>query len=219
LLFFQNNETSPTAPAPPLSALAALAALAGDEREERQRFQSHLQLQLNQISGVGGGPLHRIPSENHNHANRINHHENQVKFQRAFGDGDFEFVSHFRIDESTSGGVGVNGTSGALIFVVTCPLFRGPAVSCASVAVASLLAKNEKTTLFHIFRSVFVKITRKMSFSITTTFLTPQSSYYERLKLVITCLQIAEVGILTEQTIFWEIRRGPAASGAGVAFI
>jgi len=35
---------------------------------------------------------------------------------------------------------------------------------------------------------VFVKVTRKVSFTITTTFLTLQKSYYERLKLVITCL-------------------------------
>ena len=85
------------------------------------------------------------------------------------------------------GGVGVNGTSGALVFVVTWPLFRGPAVSCASVAVANLLAKNEKTTVLRIFTSVFVEITRKASFTFTATFLTLQSCYYERLKLVITC--------------------------------
>ena len=48
-------------------------------------------------------------------------------------------------------------------------------------------------------------------------FLTLQSSYYERLKLVIV-LQNAEVGILSKQTIFRETRHGPAASGAGVAF-
>jgi len=85
-----------------------------------------------------------------------------------------------------TGVVGVNGTSGALIFVVTWPLFRGPAVSWASVAGANLWAKNEKTTVLGIFISVFVEITRKVSFTITTRFWTLQSSYYERLKLVIT---------------------------------
>lgn len=74
---FQNNEIN------------APTQLSG---EERQRFQSHLQLQLNQISAVGG-QIHRVPSDNLNHGAGLNHHENQAKFQRAYVDGDFEFVS------------------------------------------------------------------------------------------------------------------------------
>jgi len=42
-------------------------------------------------------------------------------------------------------------------------------------------------TVLRIFTSVFVEITRKVSFTITTKLLTLQISYYERLKLVITC--------------------------------
>lgn len=78
-LSFQNNEIN------------APTQLSG---EERQRFQSHLQLQLNQISAVGG-QLHRVPSDNHNHGGCQNHHENQAKFQQAYVDGDFEFVRFF----------------------------------------------------------------------------------------------------------------------------
>jgi len=60
--------------------------------EERQRFQNHLQRQLNQISGAGGGgPLRHPPSAEPFQARH--HHENQAKFQRPFVDGDFEFVS------------------------------------------------------------------------------------------------------------------------------
>ena len=60
--------------------------------EERQRFQNHLQRQLNQISGAGGGgPLHHQPTVEPFQARH--HHEYQAKFQRAFVDGDFEFVS------------------------------------------------------------------------------------------------------------------------------
>lgn len=60
--------------------------------EERQKFQNHLQRQLNQISGAGGGgPLHHPPTVEPFQARH--HHENQAKFQRAFVDGDFEFVS------------------------------------------------------------------------------------------------------------------------------
>ena len=76
-MIFQNNEIN------------APTQLSG---EERQRFQSHLQLQLNQISAVGG-QIHRVPSDNLNHGACLNHHENQAKFQRAYVDGDFEFVS------------------------------------------------------------------------------------------------------------------------------
>jgi predicted small lipoprotein YifL len=47
---------------------------------------------LNQISGAGGGgPLHHPPTAEPFQARH--HHENQAKFQRAFVDGDFEFVS------------------------------------------------------------------------------------------------------------------------------
>ncbi|XP_034253926.1 serine/threonine-protein kinase 3-like [Thrips palmi] len=66
--------------------------------EERQRFQSHLQLQLNQISAVGG-QLHRVPSDNHNHGACQNHHENQAKFQQAYVDGDFEFLKFLSYEE------------------------------------------------------------------------------------------------------------------------
>ncbi|GFG40334.1 hypothetical protein Cfor_00927 [Coptotermes formosanus] len=60
--------------------------------EERQRFQNHLQRQLNQISGAGGGgPLRHPPTAEPFQARH--HHENQAKFQRPFVDGDFEFVS------------------------------------------------------------------------------------------------------------------------------
>lgn len=77
------------------SEISAPAQLSG---EERQRFQSHLQLQLNQISAVGG-QLHRVPSDNHNHGPCINHHENQAKFQRAYVDGDFEFLKFLSYEE------------------------------------------------------------------------------------------------------------------------
>nr|CCX34980.1 Hippo [Blattella germanica] len=85
-----NSVHKPSTPSPqqspPLSA------------EERQKFQNHLQRQLNQISGAGGGgPLHHQPTAEPFQARH--HHENQAKFQRAFVDGDFEFLKFLSYEE------------------------------------------------------------------------------------------------------------------------
>ncbi|XP_046992295.1 serine/threonine-protein kinase 3 isoform X1 [Schistocerca americana] len=91
-----NNNNSPhpqTQPQPP--AQPQLSA------EERQRFQSHLQRQLNQISGAGAtGILHHtpVPPPNPFQVPR-HHHENQAKFQRAFQDGDFEFLKFLSYED------------------------------------------------------------------------------------------------------------------------
>lgn len=58
--------------------------------DERQRFQSHLQLQLSQISASPARPQENLIRIN-NEPN-VRYHENQIKFQRPFVDGDFEFV-------------------------------------------------------------------------------------------------------------------------------
>ncbi|KAJ4430170.1 hypothetical protein ANN_22380, partial [Periplaneta americana] len=79
------HEHKPTPPSPQLSA------------EERQRFQNHLQRQLNQISGAGGGQLHHPPTAEPFQPRH--HHENQAKFQRAFVDGDFEFLKFLSYEE------------------------------------------------------------------------------------------------------------------------
>lgn len=66
--------------------------------EERQKFQNHLQRQLNQISGAGGGgPLHHPPTAEPFQARH--HHENQAKFQRPFVDGDFEFLKFLSYED------------------------------------------------------------------------------------------------------------------------
>lgn len=57
---------------------------------ERQRFQSHLQLQLGQISSKAGEGMVHLSND----PNIQRFHENQqVKMPRPFVDGDFEFVS------------------------------------------------------------------------------------------------------------------------------
>ncbi|XP_067008377.1 serine/threonine-protein kinase 3 isoform X2 [Anabrus simplex] len=67
--------------------------------EERQRFQNHLQRQLNQISGAGASSMlhHAAPVPDPFQARH--HHENQAKFQRAFVDGDFEFLKFLSYEE------------------------------------------------------------------------------------------------------------------------
>ncbi|XP_071442093.1 serine/threonine-protein kinase 3 [Hetaerina americana] len=55
--------------------------------EERKRFQSHLQRQLHQISGAP--PAIQAPPR----------HDNQAKFQRAFADGDFEFLKFLSYED------------------------------------------------------------------------------------------------------------------------
>ncbi|GLH10026.1 Receptor-type guanylate cyclase Gyc76C [Gryllus bimaculatus] len=89
-----NNNNSPSG-APPLTA------------EERQRFQSHLQRQLNQISGAGAssilqrhGPAQSPgPGVLPDPFQARHHHENQAKFQRPFVDGDFEFLKFLSYEE------------------------------------------------------------------------------------------------------------------------
>ncbi|KAJ9595224.1 hypothetical protein L9F63_013485, partial [Diploptera punctata] len=84
-----NSVHKPSTPSPQSPQLSA---------EERQRFQNHLQRQLNQISGAGGGgPLHHQPTVEPFQARH--HHENQAKFQRGFVDGDFEFLKFLTYEE------------------------------------------------------------------------------------------------------------------------
>jgi len=127
-------------------------------------------------------------------------------------------TSLFVRPSSNPGGVGVNGTSGTLTSAVTWPLFRGPAVSCASLTVANLLARNEERTVLRTFISAFFETTRKVCFTVTTRFLTLQSSYYKLFKLVIICLRMQRlVYCPSKQMIFRETRLGPVTSVAGVA--
>ncbi|KAG8224631.1 hypothetical protein J437_LFUL003065 [Ladona fulva] len=107
---------SPQSPAPPPLT-----------PEERQRFQNHLQRQLNQISGAppgigggmgvsaamlamsvagspgggvpGGAHLQHHPFHNANANQHVPRHENQAKFQRAFADGDFEFLKFLSYED------------------------------------------------------------------------------------------------------------------------
>lgn len=63
--------------------------------EERQRYQSHLQLQLNQISAANQMGVQHLM--HHGAGENVILHQRQQdpvnKYQRNFVDGDFEFVS------------------------------------------------------------------------------------------------------------------------------
>lgn len=58
---------------------------------DRQRFQSHLQLQLGQISAKATEGIVHLASDPN--IQRFHDNNQQVKYQRSFVDGDFEFVS------------------------------------------------------------------------------------------------------------------------------
>ena len=63
--------------------------------EQRQRYQSHLQLQLNQISAANAMGMQQFLHQAADNMVNIQarHHEQPAKYQRNFVDGDFEFVS------------------------------------------------------------------------------------------------------------------------------
>lgn len=63
---------------------------------ENQRFQSHIQLQL--IPGGGDAP-EIIPTVANDVLDNVHRNENEVKFQRAFVDGDFEFLKFLSYEE------------------------------------------------------------------------------------------------------------------------
>lgn len=66
--------------------------------EQRQRYQSHLQLQLNQISAANAmGMQQFLHQAADNMMNQVQARapNEPTKYQRNFGDGDFEFVSSF----------------------------------------------------------------------------------------------------------------------------
>lgn len=66
--------------------------------EQRQRYQSHLQLQLNQISAANAMGMQQFlhqAADNMMNMQARQHHDQPppAKYQRNFVDGDFEFVS------------------------------------------------------------------------------------------------------------------------------
>lgn len=62
--------------------------------EQRQRYQSHLQLQLNQISASNAmGVQQFLHQAADNLINVQSRHHDPMKYHRNFVDGDFEFVS------------------------------------------------------------------------------------------------------------------------------
>lgn len=62
--------------------------------EERQRYQSHLQLQLNQISAANQmGVQHMMHGGNVDSPVAPHRAQDGMKYQRNFVDGEFEFVS------------------------------------------------------------------------------------------------------------------------------
>ncbi|GAB0096185.1 Serine/threonine-protein kinase hippo [Sergentomyia squamirostris] len=74
--------------------------------EERQRYQSHLQLQLNQISAANAAGVQQMLHQQMGAAaadNVINFQmrnlENPMKYQRNFVDGDFEFLKFLSFDD------------------------------------------------------------------------------------------------------------------------
>ncbi len=82
-----NGMPSPSAPPPPEQPVQSV--------EERQRYQSHLQLQLNQISAANQMGVQHLM--HHGAGENVILHQRQQdpvnKYQRNFVDGDFEFVS------------------------------------------------------------------------------------------------------------------------------
>lgn len=88
-LFFQRNGLAQKQSPTTIDGKSPTVDLTNDER-----FQSHLQLQISQISATPDSPnVMRINNE----PNIQWYHENQVKFQRPLADGDFEFVSNLNI--------------------------------------------------------------------------------------------------------------------------
>uniref|UniRef100_A0A1L8DKI6 non-specific serine/threonine protein kinase n=2 Tax=Nyssomyia neivai TaxID=330878 RepID=A0A1L8DKI6_9DIPT len=71
--------------------------------EERQRYQSHLQLQLNQISAANAAGMQQMLHHQMGADNVINlqmrNLENPMKYQRNFVDGDFEFLKFLSFDD------------------------------------------------------------------------------------------------------------------------
>ncbi|XP_026474621.1 serine/threonine-protein kinase 4 [Ctenocephalides felis] len=91
-----NQQQSPQTPTAQQQIIQQTAVNADD----RQRFQSQLQLQLNQISQVGSPQVaHSQQQQQAADHNMQRHHDNQAKFQRAFADGDFEFLKFLSYDE------------------------------------------------------------------------------------------------------------------------
>lgn len=75
-------------------APSAPSLLSIQAQEERQRYQSHLQLQLNQISAANQmGVQHLMHGGAPNEVITPRAPEGQPKYQRNFVDGEFEFVS------------------------------------------------------------------------------------------------------------------------------
>lgn len=85
--------------APPAEQITPTSAEVQQAEEERQRYQSHLQLQLNQISAANAAGMqqmlhHQMGQPVDNVINlQMRNFENPMKYQRNFVDGDFEFVS------------------------------------------------------------------------------------------------------------------------------
>lgn len=83
---------SPSPSAPPEQPVQSI--------EERQRYQSHLQLQLNQISVANQMGVQHLM--HHGAGENVILHQRQQdpvnKYQRNFVDGDFEFVSYIRLN-------------------------------------------------------------------------------------------------------------------------
>lgn len=64
--------------------------------EQRQRYQSHLQLQLNQISAANAMGMQQFLHQAADNMMNIQARQQEpAKYQRNFVDGDFEFVSGF----------------------------------------------------------------------------------------------------------------------------
>ncbi|XP_059614362.1 serine/threonine-protein kinase hippo isoform X2 [Phlebotomus argentipes] len=93
------NGTPVTPSAPPAEATSPPVV-----NEERQKYQSHLQLQLNQISAANAAGMQQMLHHQMGAADNVinlqmRNLENPMKYQRNFVDGDFEFLKFLSFDD------------------------------------------------------------------------------------------------------------------------
>lgn len=79
--------------AAPVTTVPQVPAATPITADERQRYQSHLQLQLNQISAANQMGMQHLMHHGAGENARIQARAQDIKYQRNFVDGDFEFVS------------------------------------------------------------------------------------------------------------------------------
>ncbi|XP_055688128.1 serine/threonine-protein kinase 3 [Lutzomyia longipalpis] len=100
------NGASVAPSAPPVEQMTPAPTGMQGNNDERQRYQSHLQLQLNQISAANAAGMQQMLHHQMGAGgadNVINlqmrNLENPMKYQRNFVDGDFEFLKFLSFDD------------------------------------------------------------------------------------------------------------------------